>query len=466
MEPKQRRPNLLLRQARLQRGWSLQRVVDGLDLLDGGPFGVDRVMVNRWERGVKAPSPFYQERLCQLFGFSADQLGFIPPEEQRISVGQPTGDLQNGIVQPVRWWGDGLAAGPGQVDLDPITARILTETGSSDLERRAALQWSLAMAGSVVFGPPADLLSGSPSKARGLTTAQPPGLDTVTQTYRQMFQSIPSHQLTRPVVSHFQLITELTQDAASPALRARLLSSLGQVAQLAGRLSFDRNDYPTARAYHKLAIQAGQEGQSPEVTAYAIGCLASISIDCGYPKETLSLLGGSQCQEASRRATATTQAWLAALEAEGAAVLHEEKRSLGALDRAYRLLGQSDGEPAPIWMGFFDHARLTAYEGDCQMQLKRADAEQTLRAAGESLAPIYTKRRSAVLADLAAHYARSGDLELASDAVARSYELALETDSAIYAARAGAVRRHLERHGQRHPAVKALGERLHAMRVA
>jgi hypothetical protein len=45
-------------------------------------------------------------------------------------------------------------------------------------------------------------------------------------------------------------------------------------------------------------------------------------------------------------------------------------------------------------------------------------------------------------------------------------ELALETDSAIYAARAGAVRRHLERHARRHPAVKALGERLHAMNVA
>jgi transcriptional regulator with XRE-family HTH domain len=185
--------------------------VDGLDLLDGGPFGVDRVMVNRWERGVKAPSPFYQERLCQLFGLSADQLGLIPPEEQRVSVGQPTGDLQSGILLPVRWWGDGLAPGTGQVDLDPITARILTETGSSDLERRAALQSFLAMAGSVVFGPPADLLSGSPSNARGLATAKPQGLDTATQTYRQMFQSIPAHQLTRPVVGHFQLIPRLQQ---------------------------------------------------------------------------------------------------------------------------------------------------------------------------------------------------------------------------------------------------------------
>jgi hypothetical protein len=334
------------------------------------------------------------------------------------------------------------------------------------LERRAALQWFLAMAGSVVFGPPADLLSGSPPNTRGLATAQPQGLDTVTQTFRQMFQSIPAHQLTRPVVEHFRLISELTQDATSPAFRARLLSSLGQAAQLAGRLSFDRNDYPTARAYHKLAMQAGQEGQSPEVTAYAIGCLASISIDCGYPKETLALLGGYQCQEASRRTTATTQAWLAAVESEGAALLGEEKRSLGALDRADRLLGQADGEPAPVWMSFFDHARLTAYQGDCRMHLKRADAEQTLRAAAESLAPIYTKRRSAVLADLAAHYARSGDLEPAADAVARSYELALETDSAIYAARAGVVRRHLERHARRHPAVTALGERLHAMNVA
>jgi hypothetical protein len=202
------------------------------------------------------------------------------------------------------------------------------------------------------------------------------------------------------------------------------------------------------------------------VTAYAIGCLASISIDCGYPKETLALLGGYQCQEAARRTTTTTQAWLAAVEAEGAALLGDEKRSLGALHRADRLLGQADGEPAPIWMGFFDPARLTAYQGDCRMHLKRADAEQTLRAAAESLAPVYSKRRSAVLADLAAHYARAGDLEPAADAVARSYELAMETDSAIYSARAGAVRRHLERHARRHPAVTALGERLRPLRVS
>jgi transcriptional regulator with XRE-family HTH domain len=466
VERKQRKPNLLLRQARLQRGWSLQRVVDGLDLLDGGPFGVDRVMVHRWERGVKTPSPFYQERLCQLYGLSADQLGLIPPEEQRTSLGHPAGAIPGGIVQSVRWWGDALTPGPGQAGLDPVTARILTETGSSDVERRAALQAFLAMAGSVMFAPPADLLNESSSDAHRFAAAQQQSLDTATQTYRQMFQSVPAHQLTRPVMGHFQLISELTQDVTSPALRTQLLSSLGQAAQLAGRLSFDRNDYPTARAYHKLAIQAGQEGRNPEVTAYAIGCLASISIDCGYPKETLALLGGYQCQEASRRVTPTTRAWLAAVEAEGAALLGDEQRSLNAVDRAFRLLGQADGEPTPVWMGFFDHARLIAYQGDCQMHLKRADAEQTLRAAADSLAPVYTKRRSAVLADLAAHHASAGDLEPAADAVARSYELALTTDSAIYTARAGAVRRHLEQHARRHPAVTALRERLAAMRVA
>ena len=58
MELQRRRPNLLLRQARLRRGWSLQRVADLLNQLEGGPFGVDRIMVYRWEQGIKEVRSF------------------------------------------------------------------------------------------------------------------------------------------------------------------------------------------------------------------------------------------------------------------------------------------------------------------------------------------------------------------------------------------------------------------------
>lgn len=76
----QRKPNLLLREQRLLRGWSLQRVVEelcALSSVDDRLPGVNAPMVSNWETGTKKPSPFYQERLCKLYNMSADQLGFM-----------------------------------------------------------------------------------------------------------------------------------------------------------------------------------------------------------------------------------------------------------------------------------------------------------------------------------------------------------------------------------------------------
>src|SRR5215468_10912361 len=63
-------PNHLLRQARLERGWTQQVVADRI----GAP---NDMMVARWERGNAFPSPHYVERLCQLFERKASELGLL-----------------------------------------------------------------------------------------------------------------------------------------------------------------------------------------------------------------------------------------------------------------------------------------------------------------------------------------------------------------------------------------------------
>src|ERR1051326_2757290 len=76
----ERKPNLLLREQRLLRGWSLQRVVEELCALssaDGRLPSVNAPMVSNWETGTKKPSPFYRERLCKLYNMTADQLGLM-----------------------------------------------------------------------------------------------------------------------------------------------------------------------------------------------------------------------------------------------------------------------------------------------------------------------------------------------------------------------------------------------------
>lgn len=78
-ETPKRLPNYLLRRAREERNWSQQEVADKI--------GTTLVNVSRWERNVTSPQPYYRQKLCELFGRSAHELGLL-----EIHSGTVTGD--------------------------------------------------------------------------------------------------------------------------------------------------------------------------------------------------------------------------------------------------------------------------------------------------------------------------------------------------------------------------------------
>jgi transcriptional regulator with XRE-family HTH domain len=67
-------PNKMLHRARVLRGWSQATLARQLD--------TSRKNVSRWERGETVPSPYYRERLCQLFNMDAQALGLLPSLEK------------------------------------------------------------------------------------------------------------------------------------------------------------------------------------------------------------------------------------------------------------------------------------------------------------------------------------------------------------------------------------------------
>jgi len=68
---KKRPLNPRLRDARLSRGWS-QRELAGL-------IGTIFVNISRWENGETFPSPYFRQRLCEVFGQTPAELGLVPP---------------------------------------------------------------------------------------------------------------------------------------------------------------------------------------------------------------------------------------------------------------------------------------------------------------------------------------------------------------------------------------------------
>src|SRR5947207_6131574 len=63
-------PNQRLRRERELRGWSQEDVAKKI----GAP---DDKTVRRWESGKVSPTPYYRQKLCALYGKSAEELGFI-----------------------------------------------------------------------------------------------------------------------------------------------------------------------------------------------------------------------------------------------------------------------------------------------------------------------------------------------------------------------------------------------------
>ena len=66
--------NQQLRNQRLLNSWTQSQVAEKV--------GTTVVNVSRWENGSTAPSLYYRQKLCELFGKSADELGLLSAEEK------------------------------------------------------------------------------------------------------------------------------------------------------------------------------------------------------------------------------------------------------------------------------------------------------------------------------------------------------------------------------------------------
>lgn len=78
-------PNDRLKRERTLRGWTQGDVA--------GFIGTDGYTVNRWERGRAVPSPYFRQKLCELFGKNAEELGLL--DEQRTRSESPVPAIWN-----------------------------------------------------------------------------------------------------------------------------------------------------------------------------------------------------------------------------------------------------------------------------------------------------------------------------------------------------------------------------------
>jgi transcriptional regulator with XRE-family HTH domain len=433
-------PNPALRLQRRLRGWSLDDVAAGLHRIaaagDEAELGVDAAMVSRWERGARKPRPRYVRLLCLLFGQPADQLGLV--EE----------------VESVR-----LAVAGGRTDEN-------RGRGLDDVERREFIRKLATGIGAAVLPPAYEPLGREPWESLASVLKNPSGMDAPaverlaarTAGLYQLEERLPARRLNDAVLRHLTLLTHILDFAPRSPLRASLVSLAGETACLAGWLSFDVQDHAAARSLYRVAMDAALETDDGALAACVLGYRSYMADGAGE--------AGDLLVEAQRRLTGAghqvTRSWLAGREAEERAALGDAGGAMRALERADAAFARARPDGERPWAIFFDQSRLrslavASYVGLGQVRAAEAEAASLLA----SLPAGDLKKRTVILADVAAAHAEHGDPEEACRLGAEALATGLRTESTFGLRRVNDLRGRLERWREL-PAVRGFDEQLAA----
>jgi transcriptional regulator with XRE-family HTH domain len=398
-----------LQAARLEKGWKAARLAAELE--------VSETTLSRWENGRQQPTLWHQQRLCEVLDMDPVELGFE---------------------------GDILEVGTRREFMRQVTALVGTATMEALLDvggADALDRFSLAV--------------GRPTRVDRATVQH---LETVTATHRELYHHLSSFELVDAVTGHLRGVARLLRGAQHRVLRRRLAAVAGETAGHAAWLFHDLGDQKMTERYYADAAIATKAGD-PALDAYVSGFKSLVRASEGEPKAALALARAAR-QAGARSATATTRSWLAGLEAQALATLHQSKACFVALRQADTAIGQARPEEDPPWMYGFDEARLAALAGACYRQLgKTAAAERTLQDALAALDVSCTRRRSEALLELALVQLEKDDIDEACRFAGQSYEVAMAAGSVIRQRRVGEFRSGLDQWSDTE-AVRNLDEQL------
>jgi transcriptional regulator with XRE-family HTH domain len=372
----QRAPNVRLRHCREEMGWTQEDLAaemrDYARVHDGQEVGVTANMVCRWETGEKATSLRYR-RLCRLvFGKTDAELGFA----------------------------DESAPTP----LDEMPRRLFLESLGS------------AAAASAVGGEPWDRLSYALRKPCRTDCKTIANLVQLTIYLEGLESQISPAVLLGPVEGHLGTVARLLSGSLPETRYRKLCSLAGEIAGLAGWLTWDLEQRPATAGYFKAGLEAAKEADDHALGAYLVGSSVVQPAYRERPIARLKRLQGRTHSFVRTSASPSTRAWLITLEAEAYALARQEKPCLNAFDAADKAMAQRSAEDEVSRrprVAFFDPVRLMGERGVALVRLGNHPeaAQSVLRQALAALDPSVVKTRPRLLSALATAHLQRGDVD-------------------------------------------------------
>jgi len=355
-----KRPNELLTSWFVRSGWSKGELARQVNRrarqLGANHISTDTSRVRRWLDGENPREPIpriLSELFSERFGcvVSVEDLG-LRAARQSPSV--------SGVDLP--WTA-------------PQTVALLSEFSRSDLmlARRGFLGTSLALsAGPSLIEPMQRWLVPSPqapqSEPEPPAAPRRPGrlskpeldlLESTTVMFRQWDAQCGGGLRRKAVVGQLHEVTDLLQEPQPEATTRKLFKVAGELAELAGWMSYDVGLQPTAQKYFVLALHAAKEAGDKPLGSYILSSMSRQMIHLGRPDDALELIhlaqyGSRDC------ASPRTQSMLYAMEARAYANMGQPGKCKRAVRMAEDTFADVDewDDPDPDWIRFFSEAEL------------------------------------------------------------------------------------------------------------
>lgn len=422
------------RESRMVFAAYLQKVAVDLRL----PVACDARTVARWEDGdVRWPQEPYRRLLSVATGREPTELGFMPRGGGQLTSGARANedDRANTVVDPAADWPDvhrrtllaGAAAG-----LAALAGSSTTDTWRDDTFDRLRAN----------------------AHEIDLDTAY--DMREIALRYRRSYRSMSPAKLMPHAFNHLQLLVDLRPGQQTAAVRAGLVTALGEMAVLIGTMwSLDRREFATGEQYLVLAARAAQEAFNPDLEAFVLGARAFHEAYSGNLSAGLYCIDNARLV-ARRGTSGTNRGWLAAVASELHASAGDQRRCQELLEVAADCLSEAEEGPW-VGVGAFDSAKLRAYRGGAMRRLGRyGEAVKELTEALDELSPSMLKHRCTALIDLAEAHVLARDADQAAIRALEALTLAQRTGHEASVQRLRSVHRDLQSYAYGVGAVKQL----------
>jgi transcriptional regulator with XRE-family HTH domain len=407
MDAEAKRPNEKLKYHRELRGWSQKKVAGAID--------TSKDMVSRWETGERHVSPYYQEKLCTLFGLSAIDLGFLVPSRQEGIVIPPSPPSQEVLSLLATAVSQGILLAAQEWSAMPSgTNTFLTDKDAMDKKRRELLLL-LSRAGMVFALPLPDLdwsrIAGALTRPSRFDVTMLDDLETMNRSlWSTYLTTLIKSSVLESALGHFKMLMQFLKASHPHTSHQRLCALTSEMGQLVGEIFFDLNDHEAAESCYTFAALSAKEGQSYDLWSCALVRSAFLPMYRQRYEDALLLLQNASTLAQRGDSALPTKYWVAAVEAEAQAGVHDLAACQHALDQA-QSVQEVQGTP-PSWVRFRP-ARLPALCGACYIRLRQP--ERAMPALQNALQhfPKPDRKRGMALIDLAAAAVQLGEVEQA-----------------------------------------------------